>query len=100
MPMCHSSFHRNMETKNHHHKNQRRDARACVSCPSALRLLSFAVLRDRGIAYSWRLFHVGKFPAPVKLGPSRSAWVDAEIDAWIEARIAERSGVDGEVGDR
>jgi len=30
------------------------------------------------------------FPAPVKLGKS-SRWIEAEIDAWLEARAAARS---------
>ncbi len=30
------------------------------------------------------------FPAPVKLGERASAWVDGEISAWCEARIAAR----------
>lgn len=28
------------------------------------------------------------FPAPVRLGPMSVAWVEAEIQAWIEKRIA------------
>lgn len=30
----------------------------------------------------------GEFPAPVKIGARASAWVQAEIDSWIENRIA------------
>jgi prophage regulatory protein len=33
---------------------------------------------------------VGDFPRPVKLSPSMSAWVEAEVDQWIADRIAER----------
>lgn len=32
----------------------------------------------------------GTFPAPVKIGVRSVAWLEAEVDAWIEARIAER----------
>jgi len=32
----------------------------------------------------------GTFPKPVVLGAKSVAWVESEIDAWIEARIAER----------
>src|SRR5262245_17124009 len=32
----------------------------------------------------------GKFPKPVPLGPKAVGWVEAEVDAWIEALIAER----------
>lgn len=33
----------------------------------------------------------GTFPCPVKVG-SRSLWPEHEVDAWIDARIAERDG--------
>lgn len=29
-------------------------------------------------------------PKPVKIGPRAVAWVESEVDAWIEARIASR----------
>jgi prophage regulatory protein len=32
----------------------------------------------------------GTFPAPVAIGRRAVAWVEHEIDGWIEARIAER----------
>lgn len=30
----------------------------------------------------------GEFPAPIRLGARAVGWLDEEIDAWIEARIA------------
>jgi prophage regulatory protein len=35
------------------------------------------------------------FPAPVKIGPRASAWVAAEVQAWIDSRIAERDQAQG-----
>jgi predicted DNA-binding transcriptional regulator AlpA len=32
------------------------------------------------------------FPAPIQIGPNAIAFDAAEIDAWIERRIAERDG--------
>jgi prophage regulatory protein len=32
----------------------------------------------------------GQFPKSVKLSPRRSAWLEAEVAAWVRARIAER----------
>ena len=29
----------------------------------------------------------GTFPEPVSIGPRASAWVESEVDAWIEQRI-------------
>ncbi len=29
----------------------------------------------------------GNFPAPVKVGARSSAWVESEVEAWIQAQI-------------
>jgi prophage regulatory protein len=36
----------------------------------------------------YRLVAAGKFPQPVKLGQSASAWVEAEVAQWCADRIA------------
>jgi prophage regulatory protein len=33
----------------------------------------------------------GQFPKPVQLGPRRIAFVRAEVEAWIDAKIARRA---------
>jgi prophage regulatory protein len=33
----------------------------------------------------------GWFPQPLRIGPRFSAWVESEIQAWIDARIEERN---------
>ena len=39
----------------------------------------------------WRLVRDGQFPAPIAFGRGvRKAFVEAEVTAYIEARIAER----------
>lgn len=38
----------------------------------------------------YRRIKAGTFPAPVKTGIRASAWVGAEVDAWIAERIADR----------
>lgn len=40
----------------------------------------------------YRRIAAGTFPAQVTLGPKSVAWVEGEIMAWCEARIAERDG--------
>ena len=35
------------------------------------------------------LISKSRFPAQVKLGPRASGWIESEIIAWIEQRIAE-----------
>jgi prophage regulatory protein len=54
------------------------------------------VLRRTGLSNSALYAGMARgFPRPVKLGTGRAvAWVKAEIDAWIEARIAERDARD------
>ena len=32
----------------------------------------------------------GLFPAPIPLGPKAVGWIEAEVTAWIKARVAER----------
>lgn len=58
------------------------------------RLLDYEALQERGIRYSrphlWRLWTSGKFPKPIKLSASRNAWLESDIDAWIESRVVER----------
>ena len=60
---------------------------------TGLRLLPIAaVVEKAGICRShiWRLIGRGAFPGPLRLGKRARAWRSDEIDAWIEARTAER----------
>jgi len=36
----------------------------------------------------WRWVKMGKFPAPVRLGPQTTAWPVATLDAWDATRSA------------
>jgi prophage regulatory protein len=58
-------------------------------------LLSHDDLKARGITYSrasiYRKIRDKTFPAPVKLGENKIAWLSTEIDAWIEAIAAARN---------
>ena len=49
---------------------------------------------EKGINYSRahidRLERDGLFPRRIKLGQNTVAWFDDELDAWLEARRAER----------
>lgn len=38
----------------------------------------------------WRRVRAGNFAQPHKLGPATTVFVEAEIAAWVLARIAER----------
>lgn len=37
-----------------------------------------------------RLEKAGQFPKRVQLGPNSVGWLEHEIDAWIESRVATR----------
>lgn len=57
-------------------------------------LIPYDALKSKGITLSkcqlWRLERSGKFPKRVPLSPARHAWIEREIDAWIDTKIAER----------
>lgn len=39
-----------------------------------------------------RLARQGKFPKPVQLGDMSVAFLESEVDAWMEQRLIERDG--------
>jgi prophage regulatory protein len=59
------------------------------------KLLSFADLRAvKGISFSrahiYRMIDKGTFPKSIQTGEKSVAFVEEEIDQWIEQKIAER----------
>lgn len=52
------------------------------------------VRRRTGYSKAWiyRLMSNGKFPGSVKIGSRAIAFVESEIDEWINQRIAESRG--------
>lgn len=57
------------------------------------RVLSLAeVCVKTGLSRStiYELINSGDFPAPIKLTARRSAWLLSEVDAWLDAKLAER----------
>lgn len=67
---------------------------------SQKRLVSKRELKSvLGIPYSpqhiARLEAAGQFPKRIRLGQNRVAWVQAEVEAWIDERLAERELADG-----
>ena len=72
---------------------EQRDVHEMNAAPTTF--LSFEELRSvKTIPFSkthlYRLIALRRFPRPVKLGATRVAFIEAEIDAWIAARVAER----------
>jgi prophage regulatory protein len=58
------------------------------------RVLSYENLPAKGINYSrsqiFRLIKAGKFPRPVKGIGKANGFLESEIDAFVESRVAER----------
>lgn len=50
------------------------------------------VQRRTGLSKStmYSLIACGQFPAPVKVSPRTSAWIESEISTWIAQRVARR----------
>ncbi len=61
-----------------------------------MKLIAFPALSDKGISFSrmhiYRLMKSGDFPKSVPVGKNRVAWLESELDAWIESRVAQRDG--------
>ena len=59
-----------------------------------MKVVPFNQLEDFGITFSRthikRLMDEDKFPRPVRVGERRIAWLESEILAWLEARVAKR----------
>lgn len=66
-----------------------------------MRVLSFEQLKpEKGIPHCrqhlHRLIKAGEFPRPVKVGLARNAWLESEVDAWLQKRVRERDAQAGE----
>jgi prophage regulatory protein len=57
-------------------------------------LLSARDLKARGISFSRsqlnELINKGMFPPPIKIGLRKNAWIEPEVDAWVENKIEAR----------
>ena len=41
-------------------------------------------------SHIWRLEHNGQFPQRVRLGGNRVAWLQSEVESWVNDKIASR----------
>lgn len=67
--------------------------------PQTDRILRWPEVKERtGIcrSHAHSLAGRGQFPAPIKLGDRASGWLESEINAWIEQRIASSRGQGGD----
>lgn len=63
---------------------------ATAAAPTLLSMKQASAMTTLSVSSIKRMMAAGTFPKPVRLGESRIAFVDAEIHAWVRARIAER----------
>ena len=42
-------------------------------------------------SHIWRLEHAGEFPQRVRLGGNRVAWLQSEVNSWVESKLAART---------
>lgn len=64
-----------------------------------MRLLRLAEVKNRvgyGRASIYRLISAGQFPRPYSLGARAVAWLESDIDAWIEARVNRQGAPTGD----
>ena len=62
-----------------------------------MKVISYKELKpSKGITHSrqWlaTMVKAGKFPAPIKIGERANGYIEAEVDAWMEAKAAARNG--------
>lgn len=55
-----------------------------ITRPDLLKLVPYT------IRHIYRMEKAGKFPARVKVGANRVAWVRSEVLRWLELRVANR----------
>lgn len=48
-------------------------------------------------SHIYALVAKGEFPAPIKLGLRSTRWLESEVQAWMEERIAKSRGLNSKV---
>ena len=54
----------------------------------ALGRVGYEVRSTGNAATLWRWVRLGRFPAPLKIGPNISAWRVSDVRAWLQAQAA------------
>lgn len=64
---------------------------AAQPIPRTLKLLQVLEITSLSRTTLWRLVRDKKFPARVPLSANRVGWIESEVRAWQEERMASRS---------
>ena len=62
---------------------------------TAEKFLMLSQVRDivpYSASHLWRLERSGQLPRIVRLGGNRVAWLQSEVNSWIESKLASRNG--------
>ena len=61
---------------------------------TAEKLLMLSQVREivpYSASHIWRLERSGQFPQRVRLGGNRVAWLQSEVNSWVESKLAART---------
>ena len=61
---------------------------------TAEKLLMLSQVREivpYSASHIWRLERLGQFPRRIRLGGNRVAWLQSEVNSWVEGKIASRT---------
>ena len=59
-------------------------------------LVELGIIRNRMTLKRW--VESGNFPPPIRLGSNSIAWISSDVQAWLDARIAESGPDEAERG--
>ena len=61
---------------------------------TAEKLLMLSQVREivpYSASHIWRLERLGQFPRRIRLGGNRVAWLQSEVNSWVESKLAART---------
>ena len=68
------------------------NASVAAERPRLIRMSEVQARCGLGKSMIYGLISKGEFPSQVRCGPKAVTWIAAEVDAWVDARIAESKG--------
>lgn len=80
-------------TRPTHQQPEQQTAPASAQPRRFIKLAEVRSLTTLSTSEIYRRIAAGTFPAQIMLGPKSAVWIESEVLAWCEARIAESRGV-------
>jgi len=63
-----------------------------MSSKKLIRIKTVKTITGISKSHIYLLASQGRFPRPIKLGERSVAWIEEEVETWIENRISQRDG--------